>query len=191
MNQPQNEAPAWTQDEKNQMLNKMVELAQKVPTEHPLIPVEQRPIDAFTTFFADWELKGDDVLFHFYPRAGAEDKWTTGHYEPHCASCGASVDVPKTRRELKPCPRCSHTGLRYIPGRTEQPGLTAEFPSDMKERLKKAVDNLWMGEVAIDYVPELKSFVVQLQKASTSAKVFGYEQFADKLCSKVDELLDV
>lgn len=190
MTNPTNEAPEWTPREKEMMLNKMVELAKKLPTEHPLVPVEQRPIESFTTFFADWELKGDDVLFHFYPRAGAEDKWTAGHYEPHCANCGASVSVPKARHELRACPRCGHVGLRYVPGRTERPAENVVFPEGMKDLLKKACDCLWMGEVAIDFVPELKAYVVQMQRAITAAKVFGFEQFADKMCSKVDELLD-
>jgi len=189
MSQNNEKLPEWTAEEKQKMLQKMVELAAKAPTD-PLMPVEQRPISDFTTFFADWELKGDDILVHLYPRAGAEDIWTSGHYEPYCAKCSSSVPVPKSRKDVKPCPRCGHTGLRYIPGRTERPPEKVAFPKNMDARLKVSADCVWMGDVAIDPVQELGSWVVQFQRALVTAKTMGVDQFIDKFLSRVDEELE-
>jgi len=190
MDQQTEKLPEWTTEEKQKMMEKMVELTQKLPNEHPLVPVEQTPVTNFTTFFADWEIRGQDMIVHLYPRAGASDEWTAGHYEPYCKSCGSRVEV-KSRKDLKPCPRCGHTGLRYIPSRTERPPENAVFPSDMKDKIKRAADGVWMGDVAIDSVPELKAYVVQFQRVLVTAKTVGFDIFVDKFCAKVDQELDL
>ena len=189
MEQQLEKLPEWTAEDKRKMMEKMVELSQKLPNEHPLAPVDQTPITNFTTFFADWEIRGQDMIVHLYPRAGASDEWTSGHYEPICQSCGSRVDV-KSRKDMKPCPRCGHTRLKYIPSRTECAPDNAVFPSDMKDRIKRAADGVWMGDVAIDEVPELKAYVVQFQRVLVTAKTVGFDLFVDKFCAKIDQELE-
>jgi hypothetical protein len=138
--------------------------------------------------FAEYQTKGGDVLLHLFPRAGANDQWTDGHYINRCRSCRSEVPMPKSQRELRPCHRCKHTGLVYIPGRGEEASKVA-FPANARDIIKEAVDTTWMGDVAIELVQELGAYVVQLQKAKNTANTVGLEKFVRQTCASLNALL--
>lgn len=150
---------------------------------------EMKPITSFSTHFAEYYIEEKDFVLHLFPRNGPSDVWEEGHYLPRCRSCRSEVPLPEGNRKLKPCPRCGHAGLVYIPGRKEEKA-TVVFPGDMRDRILKAADATWMGDVAIDLIVELGAYAVQFQGAKTTASVVGLEEFADKFCSVLDELLE-
>jgi len=125
-------------------------------------PENLNRVDNYSTFFAEWDMKDQTVLLHIFPRAGAEDVWSEGYYLPRCRRC--RKELP---RELaasrKPCPACGHTGLIYVPGRNEEGNAKVHFPTDVLTRVKRAVDEVWEGNVAIEPVKELGAAVVQFQ----------------------------
>lgn len=149
---------------------------------------EMEPITDFSTHFAEYFAQGDDFVVHLFPRNGSGDRWEEGHYIPRCRSCRSEISLPKGN-QLKPCPRCGHAGLVYIPGRKEEKA-TVVFPGDMRDRILKAADANWMGDVAIDLVVELGAYAVQFQGAKATAGVVGYDRFADGFCSMLDEFLE-
>jgi hypothetical protein len=81
-------------------------------------------------------------------------------------------------------------GLVYIPGRNEERIEGASFPKSMTALLKAAVDTVWAGSVAIEEVPEVKAYVVQLQGARRAAALVGLSTFIDNLCEAVDHELE-
>ena len=121
-------------------------------------------IDAFTSHFAEYEVKNNDVLVHLFPRRGDGDRW----YPASCDKHGA-----------------------YRPARREIRVEGCLFPQDMGGKTKLAADNVWQGNVAIDEVPELNAYVVQFQNAKTTAQTVGVSKFVDKFCEEVDKQLDV
>jgi len=144
-------------------------------------------VDNYSTFFAEYEKRDRDLLVHFFPRAGTEDKWSFGHYLPKCRSCGAARPEVQTSRTT-PCQNCGHVGLIYIPGRAEVK-VEAFFPASISALLKDAVDAVWDGEVAIDPVDELGAIVVQIQGAGTipDDKVGG---MLETMCDRLDADID-
>lgn len=151
-------------------------------------PLEMEKIVDLPSLFAKYSVKEADVLIHLFPRAGLDDQWTEGHYINRCRSCRAEVPMPRSRLELRPCPRCRHTGLVYVPGRSEEASKVT-FPPNVRDLIKRAVDAVWMGDVAIELVPELGAYVVQVQRAKNAAKLMGPENFVRRVCAKLDGLL--
>lgn len=129
-------------------------------------PFKLDVVTNYSTFFAEWKDHDDTVTIHLFPRNGAEDQWEAGHYVLRCRKCRAEVpeDIAKAR---KPCPRCGHVGLVYVPGRLEARSEIV-FPKDVLTLVKTAVDSVWDGNVAIDNVPELGAVAVQFQGISFS-----------------------
>lgn len=150
---------------------------------------EMTPVTSFSTLFAEYFFQEDDFVMHLFPRNGRGDVWEEGQYVDQCRACRSRVVMPKDLKKMEPCPRCGHCGLVYIPGRKEEKA-TVIFPGDMRDRILKAADATWMGDVAIDLVVELGAYAVQFQRAKTTATLVGPEKFADGFCSKLDELLE-
>ena len=152
-----------------------------------MAPPELEKITDLPYLFAEYGLKEGDVLLHLFLRAGAGDQWTDGHYINRCRNCRSEVPMP-SQRSMKPCPKCGHSGLIYIPGRSEEASKIA-FPANARDVIKEAVDTAWMGDVAIELVPELGAYVVQLQKAKNTANMVGLEKFVRQTCSALNSLL--
>ena len=151
-------------------------------------PLEMRKITDLPFLFAEYSTKENDVLIHLFARAGLSDQWTEGHYINRCRSCRLEVPMPKNQQELRPCPRCGHSGLIYIPGRSEEASKVT-FPANMRDLIKKAVDTVWMGDVAVELVPELEAYVVQVQGANNTATLMGLEKFVRQMCIALGGLL--
>lgn len=175
--------PEWW-DEAKEEWNKAM-----IPVSAPFKVRELKPITSFSTLFAEYFFQKDDFVIHLFPRNGSGDQWKEGRYIDQCRSCRARVEMPKDLSKMVPCPRCGHCGLVYIPGRMEEKA-TVVFPGDMRDRILKAADSSWMGDVAIDLVVELGAYAVQFQGAKTPVLTIGPEKFADGFCSVLDELLE-
>jgi len=175
--------PEWYEEAKEQLA--------KVTAEPPppmAEPPEMEKVTDLPFVFAEYCVKGDDVLLHLFPRAGSDDQWTDGHYVNVCKKCRSEVTMPGSPRALRPCPRCGRAGLVYIPGRAEEASKET-FPANARDLIKKAVDSIWMGDVAVELVPELGAYVVQLQKAKNTAEVVGLEKFVRTACTALNDLL--
>lgn len=120
-------------------------------------------VDSFTSHFAEFEIKKDDLLVHLFPRRGDGDRWYPASYDNKGA---------------------------YRPARREIKVEGCAFPDDMSYRIQKASDYMWQGSVAIELVPELGAYVVQFQGAKNTVKVVGVDKFVDKFCEQVDKQLD-
>ena len=189
------QVPTWIEDMKSQAAEEGFDLSEEKMVMGENTGVAKfgtknlTRIDNYSTFFAEFEVKDGDILMHFFPRDGAEDVWEDGHYTNRCKSCGREVEMPKTLPELKPCPGCGHTGLRYIPGRVEEKAKVT-FPDNIDSILKAAVDEVWLGDAAVELIDELGAYVVQFQAAKDTAGVVGAPRFAEKMCDALDVLLD-
>lgn len=175
--------PEWYNEAKEQLA--------KVAAEPPppmAPPPEMEKITDLPFLFAEYSVKENDVLVHLFPRAGSNDQWTDGHYVNICRNCRTEVTMPGSPRSLKPCHRCGHTGLVYIPGRSEEASKVI-FPANAKDLIKKAVDTVWMGDVAVEIVPELGAYVVQFQKAKGTASSVGLEKFVRQTCTALNTYL--
>jgi hypothetical protein len=181
--------PAWAEEQRMKMLEMMS--ATKI-TEVELDPHRLSIIDGFSTHFAEFDVREDDLIVHVFPRQGGEDKYTEGRYTNHCRNCGFEVPMPKSIKEINPCPKCKHTGLKYIPGRLETKN-TLKFPTNMEQILTDAAKLFWMGDVAIEYVPEVNSYAMQFKDIRPSLNRTGVdneEDFVLKLCEAVDNSLE-
>jgi predicted RNA-binding Zn-ribbon protein involved in translation (DUF1610 family) len=176
--------PEWT----GELREKMFEKAKGLPEKSRLTPLDMNAVTGFSTHFAEWFVREDDVLVHLFPRAGKEDRWADGHYLPKCHRCHA--DVPEElAKAKKPCPKCGHMGLVYVPGRREAKA-ECRFPDNVKELIQAAVDAVWMGDAAVEEVQELGAWVVQLQSAKNTAVTLGGSVFVDKVCEEFDKRLE-
>jgi hypothetical protein len=168
--------PKWAEEAKDQMF-----------TEHGKLnyegagadKVQLTALENFSTLFAEFELKGNDVLVHLFPRAGADDRWYPEQYKEG----------------------------RYIPARREE-DVGARFPDNMVERIAGAADKTWQGSIAVEPVSLLRygedadveveeptenatgAFVVQFQDAKTTASVVGVGKFVDSFCEALDLALE-
>ena len=175
--------PEWYEDAKEQL-----EDTGKQPEKLSFQPVELEKVEKFPTHFAEYELQEGNVLVHLFPRGGLEDAWNEGHYINRCHNCKAEVEMPSRPAELKPCPKCGHTGLIYVPGRTEEKAEVA-FPADAKDLIKEALDTMWAGDAALDFVEELGAYAIQFQSARNTAMVVGLPEFVEKFCEALDHRL--
>lgn len=124
-------------------------------------PLDFHRVDSHSKFFAEWVARDNTLLVHLFPRNGRNDNWEMGHYTDRCRFCQTAV--PKTPDgTFVSCPNCGRTGLLYIPGRVEAKG-SVSFPSTVKDLVKAAADEVWMGTIAVDQVPELGAVAVQFQ----------------------------
>ena len=132
----------------------------------------------FSNLFAEYEIRDSDLLVHIFARNGGKDR-----YWPS---------------ELK------KDGTR-IEGRLELSGSDApDFPNDIVNRIKIAVDKVWQGDVAIDKATvyryekdddvaeddpverDMKAYSVQFQGAANTAHVVGLDKFMDQFCEALD-----
>jgi len=155
--EPNGKEPATMSNEVREMLRDRIEEGVGFR------PVDLSKVDNFSTFFAEWMEKEGTLLVHLFPRAGSQDQWSDGHYILRCRSCRAEVSE-EVGRNRKPCPRCGHIGLVFVPGRVEEKSKV-RFPGDVLARTKRAADAAWVGDIAIDQVPELAAIVVQFKSA--------------------------
>lgn len=180
--------PEWYEDAVEKMGDILAE-----PPPPMAAPVEWERIHDLPNLFAEYGVKENDVLLHIFPRAGLEDKWHDGHYINRCHSCHNEVPIPDDPKSIKRCPRCGHTGLDYVPGRAEAKPeisfLKKEKWQGVVDLIKRAVDGAWMGTAAVEIVPEMEAFVVQLQRAKNTAKVVGLEKFARSICETLNSSL--
>ena len=79
--------------------------------------------------------------------------------------------------------------MLYVQGRNEK-GHSAKFPDDVQKRLVHAIDQVWLEGVAIEEVPEVGAYVMQIQNAKNTANTVGLERFMDKLCEAFDAALE-
>lgn len=130
--------------------------------------LEFEPVIDFTTFFAEWAARDDDLVVHLFPRAGRDDQWTQGYFIPRCRRCRREVRVERDEAgrvvDARAC-SCGHRGLIYIPGRREQPS-PVHFPGSIHDLVKAAADHVWEGSLAIERVDELGALALQFQQAA-------------------------
>lgn len=168
--------PEWVGEAKDQMFGEHGKLdysgagAQKV---------ELTPVIDFSSHFGEFEVKGNDVLVHLFPRTGMEDRW-----------------YPEEYRDGK-----------YIPARREE-DVGARFPENIKELVQEAAGAMWQGSIAVELISLLRYgedadvetatpeeadtgvYVVQFQDAKTTAEVVEVGKFVDKFCEALDARLD-
>lgn len=178
--------PEWTTDARKAMgeMFSPTEPSQGTPTAPAMKAVRFEPITCFSTHFAELGVRGDDVILHFFPRAGAKDEWYEGHYLPNCKNCGRSVPLNQQK-----CPQCGFYGRTYISGRFERKGSTS-FPEGTREALLEIMDRFWGGDMAVKYTEELGSYAIQLQKARKPLSTFGLPHMASKICETFDDWLE-
>lgn len=178
--------PEWTAEAKEAMAEMFsdTEPSEGVPTAPGMSAVKFEPVTCFSTHFAELAVRGEDVLLHFFPRAGAKDDWYEGHYLPNCKNCG--WHVPPTQQK---CPKCGFYGRTYICGRLEKKG-SASFPPGVKEAILGILDRFWSGDVALKYTEELDSYAAQLQKARQPLSTFGLTHTVARICEMLDDWLE-
>jgi len=152
--------PEWAKDASSQ-LSKAYEGVDH--SKSKTIVRDLSPVDTFSTHFAEYEVKKNDLLVHLFPRNGRKDRWYPESY--------------------------NDSGT-YVPGRREVKSKDCAFPMDMTDKIKKAADNVWQGSVAIEEVPELGAYVAQFQDAKNTIGVVGKERFVDSFCAALDSYLE-
>jgi hypothetical protein len=178
----QMQVPEWAEGQRDTMLDML-------STKVSLDPKELDINSEYSTHFAEWDLREDDLILHVFPRNGGADLYSPGKYVPICRNCKAEMPMPKSLQELNACPKCGKTGLLYIPGRLEEKHDVA-FPANILEKLQEAADKMWMGDIAIELVPELGAYVLQFQGARATAENMEVETFVDRFCEALDTLLE-
>jgi hypothetical protein len=174
----------------------VMEKAFRNPTPNQASPIDLTVCTNYSTFFAEWMVRDDDVLVHLFPRAGRADEWQDGHYIARCRKCDREV-----RDTARPC-SCGHKGLRYIPGRREIGRTDARFPTDMQDRLTRAVDRVWLGSVAIESTRDIMvktandtgaspdrdigAWVLQLQGAAGAVDELAVERLFDSIDQELE-----
>lgn len=148
-----------------------------------------RTVTCFSTLFAEWEEQETGLVVHLFPRGGAGDEWFEGHYLPRCQNCRRDVAVPRRLSELKPCPACGCSGLMYVPGRGEAPADGLVFPENIEQVIRSAGNRVFMGDVFIDFVPELEAWALKF--IGVAADVFTAEGGPlDRFLGIVDQALE-
>lgn len=151
--------PGWAKEAREQMFKEHEKIDYAKAGARPR---DLKPIEAFSTHFAEYEVKGNDVLVHLFPRGDENDRWYPEEYKDG----------------------------KYYPARREVKVEGVVFPDDVEKRVKDAVDKVWQGSVCIEMVPELGAIVVQFQNAKTTAEVLGVSKFVDKFCEELDSSLE-
>ena len=171
--------PSWVGEAREQMFEGHGELDyDKAEVKARELPV----VDEFSNLFAEYEVRDHDLLVHVFARAGGEDR-----YWP---------------------PELKEDGTR-IEGRLELTGSDApDFPNDIVNRIKLAVDKVWQGDVAIDKATilrygkeddvaeddpieeDMKAYAVQFQGAANTVNVVGVSKFVDQFCEALDAELE-
>jgi hypothetical protein len=151
--------PEWASEAREQMFKEHAKIDYDNAGAKPR---ELEPLTTFTSHFAEYEVKGNDVLVHVFPRGGEEDRW-----------------YPEEYREGK-----------YYPARREVKVEGVAFPEGAEAKAKAAVDKMWSGSVCIETVPELGAMVVQFQDAKTTAVISGLATFVDRFCESLDKELE-
>jgi len=178
------EAPSWAAE--------LAKKAQELHAETPIKSLEFKELtvdENYTTFFAEYELRGGDMVVHLFPRAGAEDKYFVGQYIDRCIACRSQVPPLRHPLQLLPCPRCGKTGRVYVPGRLERRVENLNFPMGTGSAIKGAVNEVWLGDAAMDYVEELGAWAVKFFRAASVATGHG-PGLLDRFLEKVDQRLD-
>jgi hypothetical protein len=104
--------------------------------------LEFNRVSDYPRFFAEWVQRDDTHIVHLFPRANAEDQWTMGHYVNRCAQCRS--EVPMNIAGKKPCP--------------------VNFPhADVMTAVKSALDKSFLGNVAVENIPEIGALALQFQ----------------------------
>jgi hypothetical protein len=145
--------------------------------------VEVRELDRilhFSSLFVEFYERDDTLLVHLFPRGGGEDR-----YYP---------------AEVKDDIR--------VPGRLELSYRSIQFPPNIEDMIKRASDEVWMGDVAFEKIEVLRyeddddvetaelrevdtgTYVVQFQGVKTTARLIGISKFVDRFSEELDKLLD-
>lgn len=124
--------------------------------------MNQTVLDEFSTHFAAYFDKANDILVNVYPRNGAKDTAYPAKY----------IDANK-----------------YVPARLERPDLSSWTVGNMQEVLLEAASSVWGGDVAIVCDDPTGVWTIQFQGAKSSVGA-GMPEFADKFCSAIDQRLD-
>lgn len=171
--------PEWAEEVSSSMMEKLA-----VPNNLTTAILDLSKIESYSTFFAEWVVKGEDLLLHLFPRSGKEDRWVDGRYIPRCRKCDRELEPQNVG---KPC-QCGSTALVYIPGRVEGRS-DLSFPENMLDIIKDAVDVVWMGSFAAEELEELGAYVVQIHEGwnGDEERAFG---LIEGLLDKVDEGLE-
>jgi hypothetical protein len=138
-------------------------------------------VEEFSTLFAEYEVKGKDLLVHLFPRGGEEDRYWPCEYREDGT---------------------------YIPGRLEEVVESVRFSDVVVDLIKAAADKVWQGDVAIDRAKILRygesadvenddpvevdmgAFAIQFQQAANTVKIVGVPKFVDDFCEALDDLLE-
>jgi len=194
--------PEWAGDLKK----KMVEAFEEMPSQANAGVVELTPVTEFSSHFAEYTFRNGDLILHFFPRDGENDEWYEASFLHRCDRCRRELSSEIIAKR-QPCPHCKCPRRVYIPARREQ-GENLTFPPNILSLIKQAVDSVWMGDAAVaetsllyydkranivhDVPVELStgSLAVQLKNAETTAKLVGAEKFVDRICEKLDSLLE-
>jgi len=176
--------PDWYQDAKKQM--EAAQIVDDKPVTASFRPVELERVSDLAHVFAEYSLKENDILIHLFARGGLSDVWTPGHYINKCSKCGSVVDAQEGPA-MKAC-ACGHFGLVYVPGRTEEKNKVS-FKQGVEAIIEGAVETAWLGSTALEHIPELDAFVLQLQGARTVANTVGVEKFVRKICENINKHL--
>lgn len=122
-------------------------------------------VTCFTTLFAKWEFQEGGLLVQLFPRNGPKDEWFEGYW----------TEEPRK-------------GGQYVPGRGERPHPKAEFPKNFKNLMKSAAD-VWLGDIQMDYVDELGSYVLLFVGLEDQGAV-EEGKLLDSFLDKLDILLE-
>ena len=123
--------------------------------------LEFNRISDYPQFFVEWVQRDSTHIVHLFPRASAEDEWTSGHYINRCAQC--RTELPLEHAGKKPCSRCGYTGLIYVPGRVEYQSRISFPHADVMTAVKSALDKSFLGNVAVEHIPEIGALALQFQ----------------------------
>jgi DNA-directed RNA polymerase subunit RPC12/RpoP len=178
--------PAWAEDQRVKMLEMM---ASTKITEVDLNPNRLCLVEGYSTHFLEFDARDDDFIIHVFPRGGADDRYFPGEYVNKCRNCGSEVPSPKTMTAVNPCPKCGHTGLKYVPGRLETKN-NLKFPDGIEKMIEESIGKAWLGDYVLEFVPELNSYAIQIKNIKNTVSLVGVDDFMLKICEHLDLLLE-